>query len=209
MPAATEPGLLSFDGWVFRLKPASEGSGRLLLLLHGWTGDENSMWIFARNLPSGYTILAPRAPIAARPGGYSWREMADGSWGFPSLEDLQPAVGALLDFVDRWSGEASLDAGHFDVIGFSQGAALTYALALLHPERVRALAALSGFLPLGSEVLLAGRPLEGKPVFVAHGTLDERIPVERARTRSGFYGLQGPGSPTARPRPVTRSARIA
>jgi phospholipase/carboxylesterase len=177
-----EPGLLTFDRWVFRLRPASGGAGRLLLLLHGWTGDENSMWVFARNLPAGCTVLAPRAPLAARQGGYSWREMTDGSWGFPSVEDLRPAAEALLEFVDGWSASASLDADSFDVIGFSQGAALTYVLALLHPGRVRALAALSGFLPLGSEEYLAGRPLAGKPVFVAHGTLDERIPVDRARS---------------------------
>jgi phospholipase/carboxylesterase len=139
------------------------------------------MWIFTRHLPAGYTVLAPRAPLAARQGGYSWREVPDGSWGFPSVDDLLPAVEALLDFVDGWSGSVSLDARRLDVIGFSQGAALAYALALLHPDRVRALAALSGFLPAGSDACLAGHPLDGKPVFVAHGTLDPRIPVDRAR----------------------------
>jgi predicted esterase len=31
------------------------------------------------------------------------------------------------------------------------------------------------------EELVAKRPLDGKPFFVAHGTLDEMVPVERAR----------------------------
>ena len=140
------------------------------------------MWVFARHLPAGYTILAPRAPLAAPQGGYSWREIAEGTWGFPSVDDLKPVVEALFDFVDRWSVSVSLAAANFDVIGFSQGAALAYALALLHPDRVRVLAALSGFLPSGSEAYLAGRPLEGKPVYVVHGTLDERIPIDRARS---------------------------
>jgi phospholipase/carboxylesterase len=155
-----------------------------MVLLHGFTGDENSMWIFARSLPGEYTLLAPRAPIAVPEGGYTWREMASASWGFPSIGDLRPAVDSLLSFLDSWSPAAGIRAETFDVMGFSQGAALTYALALCHPDRVRAVAALSGFLPLGAETLLAARPLSGKRLFIAHGTQDERIPVERARNAS-------------------------
>jgi phospholipase/carboxylesterase len=78
------------------------------------------------------------------------------------------------------------------LIGFSQGAALCYTLALLHPERIRALAALSGFMPGGAEDLLAKRPLAGKPVFVAHGRQDNKIPVEQARRSVAL--LEGSGA---------------
>jgi len=139
------------------------------------------MWVFARRLPAGYAILAPRAPLAASPGGYSWRELPDGSWGFPSVRDFEPACRGLIELVDTWSASTGGNADCFDVIGFSQGAALGIALALLHPQRVRALGVLAGFLPDGAEPLLERRPLAGMPVFVAHGTLDERVPVERAR----------------------------
>ena len=74
-----------------------------------------------------------------------------------------------------------LDASQFDVIGFSQGAALTNAIALLYPERVRRAGVLSGFLPAESEFSIEKRPLNGKPIFVAHGTLDEMVKIEYAR----------------------------
>ena len=176
-----EPKLLDLDRWVYRQRLSSTMPGRVLLLLHGWTGDETSMWIFSRKLPAEYTLLAPRAPIVDENGGYSWREMADGIWGFPSMKELQPAADSLVDFVDRWQASMSLPVEPFSVMGFSQGAAVAYVLALSHPKRIRRLAALSGFLPAGAEKALKHRPLAGKPVFVAHGIKDNRISVERAR----------------------------
>jgi phospholipase/carboxylesterase len=69
-----------------------------------------------------------------------------------------------------------------DLIGFSQGAALSYTLAILYPDRVRAIAALSGFLPEGVMELLAKRPLDGKAVYITHGRQDDKIPVAQARS---------------------------
>ena len=67
------------------------------------------------------------------------------------------------------------------LFGFSQGAALASLVALMHPDRVRKVGMLAGFVPRGAEGLAAGTPLSGKSIFVAHGTLDTMVPVERAR----------------------------
>ena len=104
-----------------------------------------------------------------------------GSRRLPIPNDLHPVAEELLRFEDDWSASEDLDPAKLDLAGFSQGAALTYTLALFHPERVAACAVLSGFLPAGSEVRIADHVLEGKRVFVAHGRQDELIPVEQAR----------------------------
>jgi len=83
--------------------------------------------------------------------------------------------------MDAYSAENNLDAPRFDVMGFSQGGALTNTLALLHPERIGRPAVLAGFVPSGAEPLVQGRPLDGKSFFVAHGTLDETVKIEYAR----------------------------
>lgn len=171
---------IRWGNWTARVRPG-QSPGRLLLLLHGWTGDENSMWLFASRLPSAFTLLSPRAPHPEPRGGYTWRPVVPETWGLPSLEDFRPAVQELLDFVDGWSQQAGVEAQSFDVMGFSQGAALAYALALFDPGRVGRIAALAGFLPEGAAARLAARPLAGKPVYIVHGRQDEIIPVERAR----------------------------
>ena len=181
MPTVTEPELLTFKNWTLRLRTAKAKPGRLLILVHGWMGDENSMWVFARNLSPEYAILAPRGPFSVPDGGYSWREIKPGAWGIASLEDFRKVVETLLAFVDEWSASAGMDVSQLDLMGFSQGAAMVYTLALLHPERVRRIAALAGFIPEDGETYLDPRHLSGKPVFVTHGRQDDLIPVERAR----------------------------
>lgn len=191
MSTEIEPQLLTFKDWTFRLAYDQAKPGRLLILLHGWMGDEKSMWVLARNLTPQYTILAPRGPFPVPESGYSWREISPGTWGKAALEDLHPAVQALLAFVDDWSASVGMQASQFDLMGFSQGAAMTYAIALFHPERVRRLAALSGFIPEHGEALLAAQRFSGKPVFISHGREDDLIPVEQARRAIALFKGSG------------------
>jgi len=172
---------MTYNGWTMRVRHAAQEPARFMLLLHGWTGDENSMWIFTRRLPADMWIAAPRAPHVAEEGGYSWRALHPGTWGLPTLSDLKPAADNLIRLVDEVSASIGVDANRFDVAGFSQGGALTNLLAMLYPERVRKAAVLAGFVPGGTEELVARRVLAGKRFFVAHGNRDELIPLERAR----------------------------
>lgn len=188
MPDPNNASLVQFNGWILRVREAAARPSRLLLLLHGYTGDENSMWVFARDLPKQYWIIAPRAPHPAEPFGYSWRPLLTGTFGRPSLEELIPAAEALIRLVEEYQASMSpersrrMEALSFDVMGFSQGAAMSNVLAFLYPERIRKVGILAGFVPDGLEEYASTRPLEGKTVFVAHGVRDEMIPIDRARS---------------------------
>lgn len=173
--------LITFNDWTLRVREASQPNPRLLLLLHGITGDENSMWVFARDLPVHYWMIAPRAPHIAEPFGYSWRPRPVADFGKPSLEQLLPVAEALIRLIDEYQASAKIEASTFDVMGFSQGAAMSNLLAILHPERICKVGILAGFVPHGLENFISKRPLEGKPFFVTHGTKDEMVPIERAR----------------------------
>ena len=74
-----------------------------------------------------------------------------------------------------------MDALQFDLMGFSQGAAMVNLVAMLYPHRVRKMGVLAGFVPSGLEELISQRPLAGKNIFVAHGTQDNMVPIDRAR----------------------------
>jgi phospholipase/carboxylesterase len=178
-PMKSDTELTTFQNWTLRVRP---GTGqRILLLLHGWTGDENSMWVFARNFPADYWIVAPRAPHAAKGRGYSWRSASITPGAYPSVENFRSSAQALVALLEAWSAANGLDASTFDVAGFSQGAALTFTLGALYPARVGKMAILAGFAPQGAEQILAPGQFDGKKLFVAHGTLDEMIPVAMAR----------------------------
>ncbi|MCL4271740.1 MAG: hypothetical protein KJZ72_19430 [Anaerolineales bacterium] len=181
MQTATNTELLEFNGWTMRVHAATAANPRLLVMIHGWTGDENSMWVFTRRLPADFWIIAPRAPHPAEPQGFSWRPPQASTFGRPSLETLLPAAEGLIRLIDEYSAAVKLDASHFDVMGFSQGAAMTNVLGLLYPQRVRKMGVLAGFVPAGLDDYIAQKPLTGKNIFVAHGTQDEMVPIDRAR----------------------------
>ena len=191
----TETDILTLDqfGWTFAFRP-TETPSRLLLLLHGWTGDETSMWAFARNFSEDYTIIAPRAPYSAPPdkGGYSWREIKPSTWGSPMLEELHAGANSLVSLVDNWSATVKIASPTFDVVGFSQGGALATVLAALHPKRVGKVAVLSGFVPPGVDSVLRPHLLDDIRFFWAHGTQDELIAIERGR--ESIRLLEGAGA---------------
>jgi phospholipase/carboxylesterase len=172
---------MTYNGWTMRVRHAMQEPARFLLMLHGWTGDENSMWIFTRRFPNDMWIAAPRAPHAAEGGGYSWRALHPGTRGLPTLSDLKPAADSLIRLVDDVSASIGVDGSQFDVAGFSQGGALVNVLALLYPQRIRKAAVLAGFMPGGVDDLIARHVLAGKQFFVAHGSKDNLVSLERAQ----------------------------
>jgi phospholipase/carboxylesterase len=183
MPDPNNTSLITFKGWTLRVRESTSPSPRLMLLIHGLTGDENSMWVFARNLSSDYWMVAPRAPHSARmeQGGYSWRPPDSEVEDRPRLDQLRASAEALMRLVHDYAGSVGLKADVFDAMGFSQGAAMSSLLAFLYPQRIRKVGILAGFVPGGLEALVSQRPLKGKPFFVAHGTKDEMVTIERAR----------------------------
>src|SRR5512143_3028448 len=82
---APDTQLIEFEDWVLRIRPTTHKPAHLMLLLHGFTGDENSMWVFARDLPRQYWMIAPRAPHFTEPSGFSWRPPRSTDFGRPSL----------------------------------------------------------------------------------------------------------------------------
>ena len=181
MPTTTDTQILTFKNWTFRLHMPAEAPKRFLILLHGWMGDENSMGVLARNLATDIALLAPRGIFTVPEGGYSWREIGPGTWGQAALEDFRPTADELIAFVDGWAASGGMDLDQFDLMGFSQGAAMTYTLALLYPQRIRQMAALSGFIPQGGQFLSSLPSLKDKQVFISHGRKDDMVPVEQSR----------------------------
>jgi phospholipase/carboxylesterase len=172
--------VMNIGKWRFRVRiPDGDGRHPVMLLLHGWTGDENAMWIFTSRLPKDHLLIAPRGLFTTPLGGYGWHKYKVTTW--PVVDDMRPAIASIIDLLSN-ENFPQADFKRLSLVGFSQGAALSYTFALLHPDRITAVAGLSGFLPDGVLPIIWERPLMDKPVFVTHGTQDELVPVERART---------------------------
>lgn len=189
VPSSGDFRQINAGGILFRVKPPSAAeSNKVIVLLHGWTGDEGSMWIFSSRLPADAWMIAPRGLFPSTLGGYSWYPEMKHFW--PAVEQLQPAAEKLAAVLSAENfpeikfnppSVIGVEKRPLSLVGFSQGAALAFTFALLYPQRVRAVAGLSGFLPDQFESFIDPLPYNGIPVLLAHGRRDELVPVEKAR----------------------------
>lgn len=181
MTEPAQPQEIQINNWLFKVfipqhLPTPET--RILLLLHGHLGNENVMWVLTNPIPKTCIMLAPRAPVLLGPDQYSWHPIGP-QW--PDLETTYRNLGEeLLSRLDQWVGQNQLGVQKFDVMGFSQGAVMGYALSFLFPERVNRVAALAGFVPHIWQSALKGQSLAGRSYFISNGTEDEIVPIHTA-----------------------------
>ena len=184
---------LNIGDWVLKARvPEGDGPHPVILMVHGWTGDERSMWVFAPRLTRTALLVAMRAPYVSKHpeiGGYSW--VAERVDGWSSLDDFAPALEAFSGLIAALPDHLAGDFSRFGLMGFSQGAAFSFAYSLQNRARVERLAALAGFMPAGVGDLSASRPLDGLPVYIAHGTQDETVPIARAREAAELAAAAG------------------
>lgn len=74
-----------------------------------------------------------------------------------------------------------IPAHRIALAGFSQGGAIALQTGLRHPERLAGIMALSTWLPLAATLAAERSPINADlPIFMAHGSMDEMIGLDRA-----------------------------
>ncbi len=163
-------------------EPKSITKAEVCLLLHGWTGDESSMWVFGNKIAEDWLVIAPRAPFQSIDpdlGGYSWVDQTIRHW--PVYPNFFPAV----NFLDTLMSDVSnlyqgANFSRINLAGFSQGAAMAFVYAGVKTSSIQKIALLSGFLPEDYEGFVKADQFNGLDVFIGHGTNDEIVPVSKA-----------------------------
>ena len=163
-------------------EPAEEPQGALVLN-HGRGADENDLFPLLEELDParrllGVTTGAPLTNIP--PGGRHWYIVP--RVGYPDTDTFHASYELLCEGLDELLVGRGIGWDRTVIGGFSQGAVMSYAVALGPGRPVPAgLLAFSGFIPTvaGWEPELAGR--ERMRVFIHHGSGDPVISVEFAR----------------------------
>ncbi len=166
----------------------------LLLLLHGYGSNEADLFSFASELPDEYYIISARAPYDLQYGSYAWYVInfdADQN-KFSDFEQAKVSRDLIATFIDELIKTYPVDVKNITLVGFSQGSILSYAVALSHPEKVKNVIALSGYIsePIFEENY-KNNDFSKLSVFASHGTVDQVIPVEWARKTKPFLDNLG------------------
>ena len=170
-------------------KSTLQENAPLLILLHGYGSDENDLFSFASELPEELFIVSVRAPYEMQPYGNAWYainfDAEKGKWS--DNEQAKTSRDLIATFVDEAVHYYPVDKNNVNLLGFSQGAILSYAVALTYPEKVKNIMALSGYI--NKDIFpenLKAKDYSNLDFYCSHGSVDQVIPVDWARQTAPF-----------------------
>ncbi len=160
----------------------------LLLMLHSIYSNEESLISYAQMLDSQFFIVSARAPILLAPNAHAWFpiKLSRDEKSF-LLEDVEKCRFLLMHFIAELIDSYDLDSRQLYLMGFSQGAVMSFSLALTIPSKISGVVAMSGRIEsatldeMDKRGLIDFSGIEKLPIFVAHGQDDQMIPIRYGR----------------------------
>lgn len=161
----------------------------LLIMLHGYGSDENDLFSFSSELPEELFIISLKAPYSLEPFGHAWYainfDSDQNKWS--NTEQAIKSRDLVTKFIDEAIQHYPVKKDNITLLGFSQGTVLCYAVALMYPEKVQNIIALSGYidkdlLPVQADV----NGYKHLDFYCSHGSEDQVIPVDWARKAQPF-----------------------
>jgi phospholipase/carboxylesterase len=159
----------------------------LLILLHGYGSNEKDLFSFAAELPENMVIVSAQAIQPLGFESHAWYSLHfDNNDGkFFDIPEALAARETVASFVDEMQDQYAISPQKTFLLGFSQGAILSYAISITYPEKVQKVIALSGYI--SGELLpenLVENQYQALDFFLSHGSADQVIPVSLARESS-------------------------
>ncbi|WP_322409751.1 alpha/beta hydrolase [Microbacterium invictum] len=192
-------GAVDLDAWPHLFEPG-DVDAPVLLTLHGTGGDEREITALVPHLWPGAGVLSPRGRVSEQGMTRWFRRRGEGVF---DVDDVIVRAGELVAFLEAARERYGLEGRRIIATGFSNGANIGLATALLHPETLDRVVAFSGMYPFADRdpvgdvsavelVLLNGAADPMAPsasvdrleqVALAHGANVDR------RVRPGGHGL--------------------
>jgi phospholipase/carboxylesterase len=148
----------------------------LVIALHGLGDRPESFVRVFDGFAAPARVVAPHSATAYY-DGYSWFPFRKGD-----PDSSAPGIANAAEQLERFAAGVAKKrptAGRPIVTGFSQGGALSFALAARHPDSFSAAFPLSGWFP--PALWPTEKPRNAPPIVVFHGTADSLVPINRMR----------------------------
>jgi phospholipase/carboxylesterase len=167
-------------GFIHHFVPASNGSRRVLLLLHGTGGNELDLVSLGHAIDPEAALLSPRGKVLENGAPRFFRRFAEGVF---DEEDVVRRARELADFVAAAEESYDFDAANVVAVGYSNGANIAAATMLVRPEAFPAAVLFRAMVSLTHPPVA---DLSGRRVLISNGESDPIIAPENARRLATF-----------------------
>lgn len=159
----------------------------LLILLHGYGSNEQDLFSFAEELPKELLIVSAQAPYEMGYGGYAWYAINfdEINGKFSDVKQARTSIDKIAEFIDEIKVKYKTNQDKTFLLGFSQGAILSYSLSFIYPNKVNHIIALSGYV---NDEMIPKQISDNikTDYYCSHGTVDQVLPIEWARKSKPF-----------------------
>jgi predicted esterase len=167
-------------------EPAKQKALPLLIALHGYEGNKESMMALAQKInredfiiasvqgPNGFFLREERAANRPPRIGFGWMMT------YKAGETIDLHHRTLRSVIADTVAEHPVDRGQIFLLAFSQSVSLNYRFAFTHPNTIRGIIAVCGGIP-GDWNEDKYKPSDTDVLIIA-GETDEFYPLERTRT---------------------------
>ena len=173
------------NNFVHLYRPSETGSKRVLLLLHGTGGDENSLVPIAPIVDASAGVLSVRGKVLENGAPRFFRRLAEGVF---DLVDLHARTQELADFIAAASLEYQFDLNNLIAIGYSNGANIAVSLLLSYPDALAGAILIRAMVPFEPESL---NDLRQKRIFLSEGKNDPIVPIEQGTRLQELFQERG------------------
>ena len=174
-------------------KPLKETANPpVLILLHGYGSNEQDLFSFAAELPKELLIISLQAPFEMGYNAYAWYAINfdDANGKFSDLKQAKESIDKIASFIDEIKSKFNTNASKTFLLGFSQGAILSYSLSFFYPNKVNHVIALSGYINKQLLPIDIDHKLQ-TDYYCSHGSVDQVLPVDWARKTKPFLDNLG------------------
>ena len=155
----------------------SDSPRKVVIAIHGWTGDISSMEPVAKSLrlPDTKWVI-PQAPYKSDKSGYTWFH-GNEETGWKYIDSFKIINSLIQDLVDQ-----GFKYDEIFLLGFSQGACLAMEWIIRQSFSIGGAIPIAGFIKYKDRFKIdANHESKGTQVLLIHGNKDEIIHPEESK----------------------------
>nr|BFD63872.1 phospholipase/carboxylesterase [Bdellovibrio sp. HM001] len=181
---------------MYKYIPAKEESSAktpVLVLMHGVGSNEQDLAEFGASLDPRLDVYSLRGPLAMGPHSYGWFHVNFTEQGpVHNREQAEVARQHVVEFLRDLCQKPNVDTERIFLAGFSQGAIMSFSVALTEASLVRAVFGMGGRTLQEMAALSRKSNYSTTPdIFILHGIEDNRLPFFHAQESERVFSNAG------------------
>ena len=164
-------------------KPSSHQKNlKVIFLLHGYGSNEEDLYSLKEFFPSNFITISLRAPISIGLDSYAWYSInfENDIDRWIDIDEAIRAKNIIINDILLHLKDLAFTNERVSLLGFSQGAILSWSIGIEYPNLIKNILPLSGFYH--SEITETNLIHKDRlNSFSTHGINDQVIPVDWAR----------------------------